>query len=80
MSGKKVEEVPGPSESSPPESNDSSQPQGKQVDSEQLVKNVNVLIQSVMKGQRAGAYTLEDAAIIQESVKYFSDTFNPKQE
>jgi hypothetical protein len=47
----------------------------KNPNQEKLVKSINVLIQSVMKGQRAGAYTLEEAVVIMDSIKHIQVIF-----
>jgi len=41
---------------------------------EDVIKSINVLIQSAMKGQKAGAYSLEEAAVIMESIKFLQTT------
>jgi len=45
-----------------------------------IVKSINILIQSVVKGQNSGIYTLEEASIIMESIKYLQTTFTNNEE
>jgi hypothetical protein len=47
---------------------------------ENTVQCVNVLIQSVIKGQKAGAYTLEEASIIMEAIKFLQKNMGSQKE
>ena len=46
---------------------------------EEILKSINVLIQSVIKAQNSGAYTLQEASIIFEAIKILQNTFNKKE-
>ena len=47
----------------------------KKTKNENVVSCINVLIQSSVKGQKAGAYTLEEASTIMEAVKFLQNNF-----
>ena len=48
--------------------------------SENLVKSINVLIQSAVKGQKSGVYTLDEAAIIVDAIKFLQNTLGGSEQ
>ena len=44
-------------------------------ENENIVHCINILIQAVQKGQKAGAFFLEEAASIMESIKFLQTHF-----
>ena len=49
-------------------------------DDKNTVQCVNVLIQSVIKGQKVGAYTLEEASVIMEAIKFIQKNMGSQKE
>ena len=47
-------------------------------EAQQIVQHINILIQSVKKGQAVGAYTLEEAGVILNSISKLKEKFDQK--
>jgi hypothetical protein len=58
-----------------PSSSSNDVPDAEKTKNENVVSCINVLIQSSVKGQKAGAYTLEEASTIMEAVKFLQNNF-----
>jgi len=47
---------------------------------ENIVKNINVLVQAAVKGQKVGAYSLDEAAVIMDAIKVLQNTLGGNEQ